>query len=144
MTDVNFDSLPVLNPIWAHLSNLTLDSYEPDAVMRLLHLAPDFSSLKICFLFSYEIPLEPLTHSNIQSLSIEASRGFFSTCVRQALLQDLATFLNALTLPNLRVLDVGTRSWSGDELKDVRSGTVGMAINIEALIEDECLGLEYS
>ncbi|KAG1852775.1 hypothetical protein DFJ58DRAFT_402069 [Suillus subalutaceus] len=45
MADFDFDFLPVLNPIWALLSNLTLDSYEQGAAMRLLRLSPDLSSL---------------------------------------------------------------------------------------------------
>ncbi|KAG1868688.1 hypothetical protein F4604DRAFT_1775358 [Suillus subluteus] len=103
--------------------------------MRLLRLAPDLSSLTIS-LFGLAYSLEPFTHTNIQSLSIKASQVFFRTCSRQASRDPSVTFLNALTLPNLRVLDVGTRSWTGEELSGVRSGTVGMAINIEALVEE--------
>ncbi|KAG1820893.1 uncharacterized protein BJ212DRAFT_1336179 [Suillus subaureus] len=133
----NFASLPVLNPIWAHLSNLTLDSYEQGAVIRLLRLAPDLSSLTICLLLCYEFCPGPFTHTNIRSFSIKASQGRFRTCSRHALPNDpVAIFLNVLTLPNLRVLAVGTRSWTGEELRGVRSGTVEMAIDIEALVED--------
>jgi len=128
ISNSNFDSLPDLDPIWARLSNLTLDSYEHDAVIRLLRLAPDLSSLTICLLLGYALRLEPLTHTNIQSLSIKASRGYYHTCSRHHLRMPVVTnFLNALTLPNLRVLDVHSRSWTGEELKGAGRGTVGMA-----------------
>lgn len=146
-----FDSLPALNPIWAHLSNLTVDSCEQGAAMRLFHLTPALSSLKITSLFAYEYPalsslkrispstyefhLEPLTHTSIQSLSVLGRRP--RTYSGWRLQNPVVTFLNALTLPNLRVLNVGARSWTGEELKGVGSGSVGMAIDIGAAVEFE-------
>lgn len=134
---IDYDHIFALDPVWARLSNLILDFYEACAMMRLLRLAPNLSSLKICVLFGYQFGLEPFTHTNIKSLSIINSQIPFRTCSCQALIHPEDAFLDALTLPNLRVLDVGTRSWTGEDLKGVKSGTVGMAINIRALVEEE-------
>lgn len=130
--------LRLLTPIWAHLSNLTVDSCEQGAAMRLFHLTPALSSLKITSLFTYEYPalsslkrispftyefhLEPLTHTSIQSLSVLGRRP--PTYSGWRLRNPAVTFLNALTLPNLRVLNVGARSWTGEELKGVVLGVI--------------------
>jgi hypothetical protein len=54
----------------------------------------------------------------MQSLFVTAGLAYRHRISAHQRLQDpMATFLNALTLPNLRVLNVGTRSWTGEELR---------------------------
>jgi hypothetical protein len=93
-------------------------------------LAPNFS-LRICSLYSHEHHLEPLTHTSLQYSFVTAGLAYRHRISAHQRLQDpMATFLIALTLPDLRALNVGTRSWTGEESKGVGSGTVGMAIDI--------------
>ncbi|KAG1736362.1 hypothetical protein EDB19DRAFT_1043408 [Suillus lakei] len=127
-----FDLLPKLNPALSRLSNLAIYQCERRVVLRVLQLAPNLSSLKICGVFDNGHHLEPLTHTSIQSLSITPRHPRRSgSRMRTLYPRDLITpILNALTLPNLRVLNVGARSWTGEELKAVGSCTVGLAIGL--------------
>lgn len=119
--------------VWARMSHLTLYPYEETGAMRLFHLAPNFS-LRICSLHSHEYHLEPLTHTNLQYSFVTAGLAYrHCICAHQRLQDPMATFLIALTLPDLRALNFGTRSWTGEESKGVESGTVGTAIDIGLL-----------
>ncbi|KAG2031501.1 hypothetical protein BDR03DRAFT_972476 [Suillus americanus] len=116
------DHLLLFNPVWAHLSNLTIDRCQQHIVKCLLIQSPNLSSLRILEVFECDFHIEPLTHTAIQSLSITSRSSGES--------ESVASVLNALTLPNLRLPDVGGKFWTGEELKDVGSGTVGWAIGL--------------
>lgn len=119
-----------LDPVWAHLTNVKIYFCEQHVVIRLLQLTPNLSSFNICGMIPDHFPIkpEPLTHTSIQSLSITDSDSCdCNRCYPQGL-DSPPSFLNTLMLPNLRVLNIGRKSWTGEELKAVRSVTVGSAI----------------
>lgn len=138
LSNSHFQLRPLICPhprraVWARMSHLTLYPYEETGAMRLFHLAPNFS-LRICSLHSHEYHLEPLTHTNLQYSFVTAGLAYRHRIGAHQRLQDpMATFLIALTLPDLRALNFGTRSWTGEESKGVESGTVGTAIDIGLL-----------
>ncbi|KAG1778955.1 hypothetical protein EV702DRAFT_1088781 [Suillus placidus] len=125
---LDLNLLSRLDPVWAHLTNVTIYFCKQHVVIRLLQLTPNLSSFNICGIIPdhFSIKPEPLTHTSIQSLSITDS-CYCNRCYPQGL-DSPPPFLNTLTLPNLRVLNVGRKSWTGEELKAVRSVTVGSAI----------------
>ncbi|KAG1736367.1 hypothetical protein EDB19DRAFT_2026038 [Suillus lakei] len=120
---LNLDLLSRLNPVWAHLTNVAIELCEELVVIRLLQLTPNLCSLNICGISDDEIPLEreSFTHTNIQSLSIAYRFGTYRCKRIYPRAYPLAPFLNALMLPNLRVLNIGERSWTGEELNAVGS-----------------------
>ncbi|KAG1837734.1 hypothetical protein C8R48DRAFT_115952 [Suillus tomentosus] len=68
----------------------------PNAVLHLLQLCPNPSSLTLRVAFDQKEPLESFTHIKLQSLPI----------LYDALLtRPLSDLLNALSLPNLRALE---------------------------------------
>ncbi|KAG2353401.1 hypothetical protein BDR07DRAFT_1383191 [Suillus spraguei] len=96
------------NPIWSHLTNVTIDTHQSNAVFHLLQLAPSLSSLAICISFPKKEVLEPFTHTKLQCLRIKGRAP-------QTWLSDL---LNALSLPNLLTLEVyDFPAWPHQELK---------------------------
>lgn len=107
---LNLDLLSRLNPVWAHLTNVAIEFIRGISDDEIL------------------LERESFTHTNIQSLSI-AYRFSTYRCKRiYPRAYPLAPFLNALMLPNLRILNIGERSWTGEELNAVGSGTAGMSI----------------
>lgn len=83
------------NKVWAQLRNAEINVKHPHYLIYMLRLCPSLSSFSIrisdCIEQPLE-PLEPLTHTNLQSLFISC----FSWGV------SISDMMNALTLPNLR------------------------------------------
>ncbi|KAG0706514.1 hypothetical protein DFH29DRAFT_1076953 [Suillus ampliporus] len=93
------------NPVWTHLTNVEIDIYEPDAVPHLLQLGPNLSSLVVHMYASSDetLALQPSTQTKLQSLCIT---------FEDAKIHTFPNLLDALSLPNLRVLDVDfVTSW---------------------------------
>ncbi|KAG2336756.1 hypothetical protein BDR05DRAFT_1005592 [Suillus weaverae] len=104
----DLDLISSCNPAWSHLTHVTIDVYHSKAALHLLHLAPNLSSLAICISFPKIEALEPFTHAGLQSLRIKG-------CAPQTQLSNL---LDALLLPNLRILEFYNIShWPHQELK---------------------------
>lgn len=86
---------------WAYLKNVEITVQQPHHVLHVLQLCHNLSSLEICVASDGHFPTEviqPFTHTNIQSLSVSCSSWSTS--------DSLLDVCNALTLPNLRVLEV--------------------------------------
>lgn len=83
--------------MWANLTNVEIAISEPNAVLLLLQLCPNLSSFTLHVDFNLAQDLEPHTHTGVQTLRIA---GAYSAT---GILSDL---FNALSLPNLRVLEV--------------------------------------
>ncbi|KAG1725994.1 uncharacterized protein EDB91DRAFT_77805 [Suillus paluster] len=100
ITHLRFDHAQLfsLNHICAHLTNVSIVMIQMSGILRLLRLCPNLSSLRLCGGFDGIQPLEPFTHTKIQSLHIG---GAFVP------IDDLHNLFNALSLPNLHVLRVG-------------------------------------
>jgi hypothetical protein len=81
--------------MWAHLTDVEITICRPSAVLLLLQLCPNLSSLTIDIAFRHKQLLETLTHTGIQTLHIIHS--FF-------IIDSLSDLFNALSLPNLRIL----------------------------------------
>ncbi|KAG1747911.1 uncharacterized protein EDB91DRAFT_1198424 [Suillus paluster] len=106
---LGLETLSSFNPIWTHLKNVEIATRHADAFIQLLHLCPDLSSLTIHAHFDQKQAVEPFTHSKLQSLRISFS---------SAPTNRLHDLFNALTLPNLRVLEAGfARAWPHEEFK---------------------------
>ncbi|KAG2342128.1 hypothetical protein BDR05DRAFT_365560 [Suillus weaverae] len=89
------NELPLpLNPIWFHLTDFHMRMLHSQASL-LLRLCPDLSSLTIRMASRRGQALVPFTHTKLQSLRI--ANGF---------IQPLSDMFNALSLPDLRVLEV--------------------------------------
>ncbi|KAG1724175.1 hypothetical protein EDB19DRAFT_1760424, partial [Suillus lakei] len=104
----NIEGLSVLNLKWAHLTTVKITIRDPDAFLHLRRLCPNLSFLTADTAFSHARTLEPLTHANIQSLSI--------ACWQTS----LTGLFNALSLPTLRVLEarrVHSLSWLHKQLQ---------------------------
>ncbi|KAG0707531.1 hypothetical protein DFH29DRAFT_871534 [Suillus ampliporus] len=100
------------NPVWAHLTNVEIDIQDPDTFLHLLQLGPNLSSLKVYVANSriWTLYLEPLTHTELLSLRISFGCLVFGN--------QISGLFNALSLPNLRVLEVGyAEPWPHEELK---------------------------
>ncbi|KAG1768713.1 hypothetical protein EDD22DRAFT_843979 [Suillus occidentalis] len=82
--------------MWADLTNIEIAISEPNAVLLLLQLCLNLSSFTLHVDFHHAHNLEPLTHTGVQTLRIA---GAYSAT---GILSDL---FNALSLPNLRVLE---------------------------------------
>ncbi|OJA21476.1 hypothetical protein AZE42_11745 [Rhizopogon vesiculosus] len=93
--------------VWAHLRNAEIH-LKPHYFIHFLHLCPNLASLEIYMDSSTNLlhPLEPFTHTNLQSLTIN--------CYRAAPLRDV---FKALTLPNLRVLEAPHVGLPHEEVK---------------------------
>ncbi|KAG2156178.1 hypothetical protein DEU56DRAFT_223683 [Suillus clintonianus] len=88
------------NHVWVHLTNVKISICHPDALLHLLRLCPNLSSLTVRTSFYEAQILEPFTHANIQSLSFLNHSGEIGC---------LTALFNALSLPNLRVFEL----WHG-------------------------------
>ncbi|OJA14697.1 hypothetical protein AZE42_09979 [Rhizopogon vesiculosus] len=90
--------------VWAHLTTIKMNLYEEHDVLQLLRLCPKLSSLKTRLSsIDGSIPLQPLTHMNLQSWSISCFTEIFHV------------LFNALTLPALRVLEAHYLVWCHKE-----------------------------
>ncbi|KAG1747897.1 uncharacterized protein EDB91DRAFT_49244 [Suillus paluster] len=88
--------LSYFNPVWPQLKNVEIAIYQPNAVLHLLHLCPNLSSLTIRTAFDDIQALEPFTHTKLQSLRIDHN---------YAPTNRLSGLFNSLSLPNLRMLE---------------------------------------
>ncbi|KAG2145450.1 uncharacterized protein EDB93DRAFT_1151104 [Suillus bovinus] len=107
----DIERLSSLSPVWAHLTDVQITVLNPNAALHLLRLCPNLSSLTFHVVLDQEESLNSFTHTKLQSLGIP--HGTLS----KRLLSDL---LNALTLPNLRTLEVKARrdvSWPHEDMK---------------------------
>ncbi|KAG1756715.1 uncharacterized protein EDB91DRAFT_1213476 [Suillus paluster] len=100
--------LSSLNPIFAQLTNIELAVHQPNALLHLLQLSPNLSSLTIGIGPGLlRRALQPFTHVKLQSLRI----AYVYDCT-------LPKLFNALSLPNLRMLVApDSRPWPHEELK---------------------------
>ncbi|KAG1853380.1 hypothetical protein F4604DRAFT_2044459 [Suillus subluteus] len=104
------DQLSSFNPTWAYLKNVTITLYEDDVAHGLLRLAPNLSTLNIAVYFFTDETLESFTHTKLQSFHI--------SCQFPHLKPKLSGLLNALSLPNLRVLGVyDAKLWPHEAFK---------------------------
>ncbi|KAG1747962.1 uncharacterized protein EDB91DRAFT_1198477 [Suillus paluster] len=102
-----------VNPVWAHLTNVDIEIHKPRAFLHLLQLGPNISSLKVRVESNRTRAFKPFTHTKLQSLRI----GFGNSSSNP-----LLVLFNALTLPNLRILEVNdVRVWPHEELKALLS-----------------------
>ncbi|KAG2143793.1 uncharacterized protein EDB93DRAFT_569274 [Suillus bovinus] len=109
----DYDRILSCNPVWAHLTHIEIAICQPNLILQLLQLGPNLSSIAIGLGFYNEVPLtfESFTHTNLQSFRISNA----SPMRMGNLFPDL---FNALTLPNLRVLEARyIRPWPHEELK---------------------------
>ncbi|KAG1908099.1 uncharacterized protein F5891DRAFT_998791 [Suillus fuscotomentosus] len=109
----DFDRITSCNPVWAHLTHVEIAICQPNLILQLLQLGPNLSSLEIGLGFYDEVPLtfEPFMHANLQFFRISNA----SPMRMGNLFPDL---FNALTLPNLRILEARyIRPWPHEELK---------------------------
>ncbi|KAG2037882.1 hypothetical protein BDR03DRAFT_955769 [Suillus americanus] len=105
------DDLFSCNPVWAHLTTLSIGVWEAKAALHLLQLAPNLSSLSIRIVFDGVQTLRPFTHTNLQTLDISCE--YFAESGPR-----FCDLLNALSLPTLRVLVVcGIREWPHEGFK---------------------------
>ncbi|KAG0704623.1 hypothetical protein DFH29DRAFT_848842 [Suillus ampliporus] len=109
----DIELLSSVTPVWARLTHVELRVDRPNAFLHLLQLGPNLSSLTIQMPYgSYQIQaLHPITHTKLQSLRI----SFTNALDMRRQLPDL---FNALSLPNLRELEVyGNRTWPHKQFK---------------------------
>lgn len=100
--------LDILNSVLPHLTNVRINIYNSIACLRLLQLAPNLSSLSIGISFFEIQDLTPFTHTKLQFLRINYAMGFTN---------QLPDFFNALSFPNLRILDAPMYQDGFEELK---------------------------
>jgi len=105
----DFEHLRSSNPVWDHLTNVDSEIAlpGPDVFLHLLQHSPNLSSATIdpalgCVGIEpvLELVLEPFTHAKLQSLRFARD----SQWDRPDQLPDM---FNALSFPNLRVLEAG-------------------------------------
>ncbi|KAG0704625.1 hypothetical protein DFH29DRAFT_366538 [Suillus ampliporus] len=105
--------LSSFTPVWAHLTHVEINVDQPNVFLRLVQLGPNLSSLSIYIPYgSHQIQaFEPITHTKLQSLRISLTDSPDTT-------RQLPDLFNALSLPNLRVLEVwGIRTWPHEQFK---------------------------
>ncbi|KAG1822327.1 hypothetical protein DFJ58DRAFT_831354 [Suillus subalutaceus] len=105
------DEVSSCNPVWAHLTSLSIRVREAKAALHLLQLAPNLSLLMIRITFDDVQALGPFTHTNLQTLGIYCDYPDESG-------SQFCDLLDALSLPTLRVLYVyGVPEWPHEEFK---------------------------
>lgn len=97
-----FDDFSSCNPVWAGLTTLDIEIWQPDGVHHLLQLAPKLSSLAIIFALDdkQDEVLSLFTHTKLQTLCITCDCRLDDTAPH------LCDLFNALSLPALRELSV--------------------------------------
>lgn len=107
-----FDDFSACNPVWAGLTTLDIEIWQPDGVHHLLQLAPNLSSLTI-FLdldIAQDKVLLLFTHTKLQALHVTCERTYGDDRAH------LCNLLNGLSLPALRELSVyGASEWYPDD-----------------------------
>ncbi|KAG2141912.1 hypothetical protein DEU56DRAFT_754873 [Suillus clintonianus] len=102
VVDEDFHQAPLssLGPVGPHLTNLDISTLQrSSAVLDLLQLCPNLSSLKIYILTQNGETLKPFTHTKIQTFYIAHNCNLNDR-------QPISALFNALSLPSLRVLGV--------------------------------------
>jgi hypothetical protein len=95
---------------WVHLTHLKIQIQKLDGFPRLLRLCPNLSSLSMVGIMHAIQTPESVTHTNLQDLRM--CENLFGECD-----VDLGLF-NAITLPNLRLIDVRQMGpWPHEEFK---------------------------
>ncbi|KAG1856706.1 hypothetical protein DFJ58DRAFT_784507 [Suillus subalutaceus] len=113
---LDFYDLSSCDPVWTHLTTLGITVWQVKALLRLLQLAPNLSSLTIRIILFHSIlrALQPFTHANLQTLHIRVSYD----CDDDEETLDFCNLLDALSLPTLRVLTVhGVPEWPHEKFK---------------------------
>lgn len=118
VTNLPFDihHISSLNPVLAHLTQVKITLYDSDALLQLLRLCPNLSSLRVCTKFLEDRTLEPFTHANIRSFRM----GPYSGLMMKPSL--LAGVFDALSLPNLRIFEgyfLMSGEWPHKQLRDL-------------------------
>lgn len=105
----DLDHVSLCSRVWAHLTNVVIAIRQPNAIVRLLQLGPNLSSLAIRTSLCSIQALVPFTHVGLQSLRIN---GDFAP---QPRLPDL---FDSLSFPNLRTFEAGyIEPWPHAEFK---------------------------
>jgi hypothetical protein len=123
-----------LNPVSAHLTHVKI-TLHADALLQLLRLCPNLSSLRVNTIFNNKKTLEPVTHANIQSFRMVSSWSKIA-------LNSLADMLDALSLPNLRIFQeycLRAEAWPHKQLRDLIARS---KCPLESLIFTGCLTAE--
>ncbi|KAG0708212.1 hypothetical protein DFH29DRAFT_1075848 [Suillus ampliporus] len=105
----DIENLSSFNPVWTHLTNVEITILHPNAFLHLLRLCPNLSSLTVRAIFGQKQTLKPLTHTAIRSIHLDFDAAHIFP---------LSNLLDALSLPNLQVLDarnIGT--WPHEAVK---------------------------
>ncbi|KIK34812.1 hypothetical protein CY34DRAFT_812654 [Suillus luteus UH-Slu-Lm8-n1] len=92
----DIERLSFFSPVWAHLTDIQIAVCHPNAVLHLLQLCPNLSSLSLRLAFDQVEPLKAFTHTELQYLHI---------LYDALLMRPLSGLLNALLFPNLRALE---------------------------------------
>jgi hypothetical protein len=105
----DIERLSSFSPVWAHLTDVQIAVCHPNAVLHLLQLCPNLSSLNLRVAFDQVEPLKAFTHTELRSLRI----------IYDALLmRPLSGLLNTLLFPNLRALEARCNtSWPHEDMK---------------------------
>ena len=110
----DIERLSSFHPIWNYLTHVEINIGQPDAFFHLLQLCPNLSWLRTILIIDTTPALKSFTHTKLHHMSISVinARGTppFS--------DQLPDLFNALSLPNLRVLEVHyMQRWPHEELK---------------------------
>ncbi|KAG1845863.1 hypothetical protein DFJ58DRAFT_502744 [Suillus subalutaceus] len=105
-----FKLLSSFAPFWVHLTKVEISIDTQYAFLHLLRLCPNLSSLTNHMGFFKQKSLKPFTHAKLQSLHLYGNPWISR--------DPLLGMFRALSLPNLRVLDVwNTSMWPHEEFK---------------------------
>jgi hypothetical protein len=114
----DLENLYSLDPVWAHLTHVEICLDDTRIVVCLLQLGFNLSSVTIHLSSRHDIvvpALEPVMHTKLQSLHL----AYVSCSHNWGLPSELPGLLNALSLPNLRVLEARDvqAHWPHEEFK---------------------------
>ncbi|KAG1897119.1 uncharacterized protein F5891DRAFT_1280251 [Suillus fuscotomentosus] len=105
----DIEPLSSFSPVWAHLTDVQIAVSHPNALLHLLQLCPNLSSLNTQIEMDQGGPLKSFTHTKLQSLCII----YYASLTRT-----LSELLNALSLPNLHALEARyNTSWPHEDMK---------------------------
>ncbi|KAG1788481.1 uncharacterized protein HD556DRAFT_860235 [Suillus plorans] len=100
------EHLSSLGSVWAYLTDVQIAVCNPNAFLHLLQLCPNLSSLNVPISSDRKEPMESFTHTKLQSLCIILHDSPLLT-------RPLSDLFNAVSLPNLRALEVSRTSPHG-------------------------------
>ncbi|KAG1816484.1 uncharacterized protein BJ212DRAFT_193016 [Suillus subaureus] len=105
----DIERLSSFSPVWAHLTDILIAVRQQDAVLHLLQLCPNLSSLTLRVAFDQTDPSKSFTHTRLQTLCITYDA---------LLTRPLSGLLSALSLPNLRAFEAcRNASWPHEDMK---------------------------